>query len=308
MAEPSPSEQTGGQPVPHPDREPALGFRLIAASETAIALAWEPVPNGAVTLERDGVPVALPEGTRFVDTEVVAGQTYLYRLSATSTDGSEVPPAETLRRTAAADVPGADLRSPYSPGEVLALSRDDGAVLVAWHPGGDDRGVAGYDLYRDGRYYTTVYSTAYVDDAGDIGPTTFYEVAAFDDARNYSPRSVATFVDGPVPVSDGTVSPVSLTANEAGAFAFAPVNRSAQVIVLVGDDAATALWPAGGEDGARATGFVTSDSELDVLVLPAFGEGTSAALTLQLGSDGAPSNTLVFDPIGAVADDGADVE
>ena len=298
----APEGSAEGEPTTVPttaedaDGVPVRGLRLVAASESAIAIAWDSGPRTAATVERDGVVVASVEGGRYVDTDVVAGQRYVYTLGTN-------PGAGEIRVVAETDGPGADLRSPVAPGEVLALRRDDGSVVVAWQGGGDDRGIEGYDLYRDGRYFTTVYATAYVDAAAPDAVGTLYEIAAFDEARNYSPRSVATFVDGPVPPKDNDVGPVAVTSDARGRFAFAPVNRSASVIVLVGDDAATALWPSAAPGGAEAAGFATADDSLEVLVLPAFGVGEPSVLGLQLQGGAGASSTLVFDPSSA-ADDG----
>ena len=281
---------------------PSLGLRVVATSPSAIALEWEPLQGATYTLERDGVPIATLDAPRYTDVDVVGGTTYAYELLTTAADGTVVRTSGHASATAEDDAAYADVTSPLPPGETVALRREDGAVVVAWHPGGDDRGVAGYDLYRDGRYYATVYSTAYVDVDAPESATTLYDVAAFDEARNYSRRSRASFVDGPVPATDAGTSALSVPTDASGRFAFAPVNRSDSAIVIVGDDAATALWPSVIEPGARATGFVTADASLEVYVLPAFGEGEPSGLRLELGTGGAASSTLVFDPAMTASD------
>jgi len=64
----------------------------------------------------------------------------------------------------------------------------DGELSLTWQAATDDRGVAGYNVYRDNRYLTTVFNTEYQgsDNAEEIHE---YSVVAFDIDNNFSPRS-----------------------------------------------------------------------------------------------------------------------
>jgi len=82
----------------------------------------------------------------------------------------------------------ADSEYPSVPTGVTAVARED-SIRVAWSPSSDNRGVDGYNVYRDGSYRATVRDVSYTDYGVDRGRDYRYEVVAFDDARNYTVHS-----------------------------------------------------------------------------------------------------------------------
>jgi len=81
----------------------------------------------------------------------------------------------------------ADSEKPTVPGNVSASALSDSSVRVTWSDSFDDNGVAGYNIYRDDRYFATVHgTTSYIDTSVSAGRTYQYAVTAFDDARNYT--------------------------------------------------------------------------------------------------------------------------
>ncbi len=58
-----------------------------------------------------------------------------------------------------------------------------------WRASLDDRGVAGYNIYRDGVKIATVNRLSYTDTDVVFGETHIYTVAAFDEAGNESAQS-----------------------------------------------------------------------------------------------------------------------
>lgn len=82
----------------------------------------------------------------------------------------------------------ADTQSPSKPNNVSASSLGS-SIRVSWNAPWDNVGVAGYNVYRDGGYFATVFSTNYLDESVGSGTSYRYEIVAFDDARNFSVRS-----------------------------------------------------------------------------------------------------------------------
>ncbi len=87
----------------------------------------------------------------------------------------------------------------------------NGVVSVNWEPATDDFRVAGYNVYVDGAYLTTVFDTVYSADQPSDAPRE-YSVVAFDDDGNFSPNSVAATVPVPGEPIDRTAPP-SVPAN-----------------------------------------------------------------------------------------------
>lgn len=85
----------------------------------------------------------------------------------------------------------ADTVAPSRPNGVWANASPTG-LRVTWSPSGDDVGVVGYLVHRDGQFVAWVPSGAtYNDLAVAVGSTYRYEIRAQDAARNVSPPSIA---------------------------------------------------------------------------------------------------------------------
>ena len=85
----------------------------------------------------------------------------------------------------------ADTRAPDVPANVVASPISDSAVRVTWNASGDDVGVRGYNVYRDGAYRATVFDTSYTDRGAGDGARHAYRVVAFDAAGNYTALSAS---------------------------------------------------------------------------------------------------------------------
>ena len=88
-------------------------------------------------------------------------------------------------------------------------------VTVRWDASTDDNRVAGYNVYLDGAYLTTVFDTQYSASESSSEPRE-YSVVAFDDDGNFSPRSVASLVpepSSPIDRNEPPTVPMNLVAN-----------------------------------------------------------------------------------------------
>ncbi len=89
---------------------------------------------------------------------------------------------------------------PTIPENVRALTTaNNGEIIVVWDASSDDKGVAGYNVYRDGSLVATTPYPVFID-AGLVASTPYsYEVEAIDSRAQISSRSVSS-----TPVTVGT--------------------------------------------------------------------------------------------------------
>lgn len=95
--------------------------------------------------------------------------------------------------------PVVDRSTPTVPDGIIVLSSTQENVRIAWNAATDDVGVDGYNVYRNGRYLTTVRDTTFLDLAPVVDTPVTYAVASFDAARNFSPLSDALELGGAAP-------------------------------------------------------------------------------------------------------------
>jgi len=90
----------------------------------------------------------------------------------------------------------ADNQRPSIVKNVQASELSDSAIRISWNEPWDNVKVVGYNVYRNGQYYSTIYnSTNYIDQDLQSNKRYEYAIVAFDAARNYSvlsSRSAAT--------------------------------------------------------------------------------------------------------------------
>jgi hypothetical protein len=102
--------------------------------------------------------------------------------------------------------PGAADTTPPSPPTGLRVTTGtSGSVGLTWVPGGDDVGVSGYRITRDGTEVAVTATTSYVDTGLDGGRTYTYGVETIDTSGN---RSGAVTIDartGEALIAEGSV-------------------------------------------------------------------------------------------------------
>ena len=110
---------------------------------------------------------------------------------------------------------GADTGAPTTPTALKADSVTATRVTLSWASSTDDRGVAGYRIYRDGTQVGDVSGTTFSDAGVTSGATYAYTVKAYDGAGNLSAASSPASVTTPAP--DASPPSVSVSAPAAGA-------------------------------------------------------------------------------------------
>ena len=84
---------------------------------------------------------------------------------------------------------GSDTMPPTVPNGLVITAVSSSEVKVSWKPSADDRGVAGYKIYRNGMYVKTTDGTL-ATDAGLKPKTRYcYNVSACDASGNESAQS-----------------------------------------------------------------------------------------------------------------------
>ncbi|ASJ76502.1 family 16 glycosylhydrolase [Granulosicoccus antarcticus] len=84
----------------------------------------------------------------------------------------------------------ADNQRPSTVTNVQASTVSSSAIRINWSQPWDDVGVDGYNIYRNGSYYKTVFNTTnYIDEGVSANSSYEYSLVAFDRARNYSSQS-----------------------------------------------------------------------------------------------------------------------
>ena len=82
-------------------------------------------------------------------------------------------------------MPPPDTTAPSVPAGVVATATGPDTIDLSWTASTDDTGVAGYHLYRDGMFLTSVTTGTTHQDTGLTPNTTYsYTVSAFDAAAN----------------------------------------------------------------------------------------------------------------------------
>jgi hypothetical protein len=76
--------------------------------------------------------------------------------------------------------------APSIPQNLRALAASDSVVVVVWEPSSDDKGVAGYHVYRDGALIATTPFPVYTDSNLSTGVSYSYTVEAFDGREQLS--------------------------------------------------------------------------------------------------------------------------
>ena len=189
-----------------PDTEPPstpTDLQATAVTAGSVTLGWiESTDNRGVSgyeIHRDGEAIAFVNGPPFTDGGLSPSTGYNYQVEAYDDAGNQSGYASLSVTTTA------DMEDPTVPAELQAIA-GDGVVHLYWGASGDDAGVAGYRIHRDGSLIATLDGLGYTDEGLANGTEYDYEVIAFDLAGNESPPAAVSATPGEI----GTVGDVVL--------------------------------------------------------------------------------------------------
>jgi hypothetical protein len=101
-----------------------------------------------------------------------------------------------------------DTSPPSPPQGVTAVPVGESYVALSWSPSTDDRGVAGYTVFRDGAVAGTSETPLFADFGAGSGAGLEYQVVAYDAAGNLSPPSGSVPATSAAPPPGAVVAPV----------------------------------------------------------------------------------------------------
>ncbi len=159
---------------------------------------------------------------------------------------------------------GPDTVAPQAPGLLTQTTVTAGSATFVWAPSTDDRGVAGYRVYRGGQLIGSTTDLTFTDPGRTPSTAYLYGVAAFDATGNLSPVSTLT-ITTPADQQDPT-APTNLKGTPGNALAILSWGAAT-------DDAGIAGYRIY-RDGvliATQTGLSYTDSGLTNTQLYAFG-------------------------------------
>jgi len=192
--------QGGSTSGPTPTTPTALN--ALRTSPTTVSLTWAPssddVDVAGYNVYRGNQYISTVTNPRLNDIQLNPGEEYTYYVvafdqprnfsarSALASTAGAVPP---VVEPPVIEPPtnGTDTQPP-STVQGVQVSTVAAGVEINWTAGTDNVGVDGYNVYRDGSYLTTVFSTFYIH-AAPADENTTYSVVAFDAAKNFSPNS-----------------------------------------------------------------------------------------------------------------------
>ncbi|TAJ98233.1 MAG: hypothetical protein EPO39_18740 [Candidatus Manganitrophaceae bacterium] len=125
--------------------------------------------------------------------ELSASTLYHYRVISRDAAGNEVLSSDQSFTTA--DPP--DRVAPSVPEGLTATASSSSQVSLTWTVSTDNRGVAGYRVYRNGKPAGTTVSPSYSDTGLTASTSYSYSVSAYDAAGNESAQSAASAVSTP---------------------------------------------------------------------------------------------------------------
>ncbi len=190
------------------------GFGVGGVTSSSVDLSWnlstdEDSSNYRYRIYRGGQLAGSTTSGIFTDTELAAGTTYSYQVSAITQDGVEGP--KSVKRTATTLLP-----APDTPSQVVGLAI--GAVTtssidLSWNASQDpDSGSYRYRVYRNGKLVATKSATSFKDSGLESGTLYSYQVSALNQSNVEGPKSgkksattLTTVSDPPSRVSGLTI-------------------------------------------------------------------------------------------------------
>jgi len=173
------------------NQPPSMPTKVVATpdSPTQITVTWKASTDNigvaGYNVFRNGALAGISPTTSYSDTGLFPNTAYYYTVSAYDADGNE---SAQSAPAAQAKTPS-DTTAPSVPDNLVATGISLTAISLTWTPSGDDVGVVGYRIYRNGVYVTRSVTPSYVDIGLMTNTAYVYRVAAYDAAGNISAKS-----------------------------------------------------------------------------------------------------------------------
>ena len=146
---------------------------------------------------RNGVPVGTTQQTSHWLTGLVCGGGYTVAVEAYDAAGNRSTQSSAIVTTDACG----DTTPPTVPGHLSISSSTASAISISWQPSSDDKGVAGYSTYIDGRQAADTMATSVTFGSLQCGVAYTFAVVAFDAAANKSSPANIVSATSPCPAT-----------------------------------------------------------------------------------------------------------
>jgi chitodextrinase len=188
--DPGPTEPpppTGDTSPPTPPNT----LRATGASDTTVGMTWnastDNVGVAGYEIFRAGVKIATTTGTTYTDTGLTPSTAYVYTVRAFDAAGNYSSSSNNDTGTTLA--PAADSTAPTAPANLAVGAVTTSSVALSWTAATDNKGVAGYRVFRNGVQVASVTGTSYTDTGLAAATGYGYTVKAYDAAGNVSAAS-----------------------------------------------------------------------------------------------------------------------
>jgi len=194
------------------------GLSATASGSSQINLSWTASTDdrevAGYRVFRGGTQIATTTATSYSDTGLNAGTSYSYTVTAFDAAGNQSAQSAAGSATTA---PPPDTTAPTVPAGLSATASGTSQINLGWTASTDDRGVAGYRVFRGGTQIATTTATGYSDTGLNAGTSYSYTVAAFDAAGNQSAQSAAASATTATPPdTTAPTVPAGLSATASG--------------------------------------------------------------------------------------------
>lgn len=187
-------------------------LKAVAAGSDSINLGWQPPAKGKATgykLYRDGRLIATTVEPAYRDSGLAPATPHRYHVIAIDDKGNTSTPSNTASATTA----GAEDKTPPTvPGSFRVAKTEATQVSMTWGASSDNRGVEGYEIWRDGVRMAKLTTRAYLDRQAEPLTLYVYKVRAYDKAGNFSGFSTLSVATPPLPDKQAPSVPGQLKA------------------------------------------------------------------------------------------------
>lgn len=164
-------------------------------TDTTASLSWTAsTDNVGVTgyeIYRNGAKVGTSAAASYTDTGLTAATTYKYTVKAYDAAGNL---SGASNETTVVTSEGPDTQAPTVPSGLASNSQTETSVSLQWNASTDNKGVAGYEIWRNNAKIATSVTNSFTDNGLTAGTSYSYQVNAFDIAGNLSALSTAVVV------------------------------------------------------------------------------------------------------------------
>ncbi len=186
-----PLKAAGADKTKTPDNEPPSapkGLLVSGKTCTSVSLSWagatDNVKLKGYYVYRDDRKITTTTETSYENTGLAPGTRYKFEIKAYDAAGNI-----SANGTSVSVVTSLDAEAPTIPGNLSPSSCDYTSVTLSWNPSGDNTGIKGYAVYKNGSRVTSTTKTSYTVKRLLPGTTCSFFVKAYDKSGNYSGQS-----------------------------------------------------------------------------------------------------------------------